>query len=563
MKKTLPIGIEDYKELIEKSYYYVDKTMMVKELLDRGGKVNLFTRPRRFGKTLTLSMLKTWFEKEMDADGTVIDNSRYFEGTEIMETGENYTRHMGQYPVISMSLKSAKQPDFETAYKCLREQIAEEFKRHAYILNSDSVIESDKEKYRAIMEERGEKSAYATCLAFLSRCLKRYHKKNVIVLLDEYDVPLENAFFSGFYDQMIAFIRSLFESVLKTNDSLEFAVITGCLRISKESIFTGLNNLNVISILNNSYAEYFGFTPLEVRKLLEFYGLEEKEEEVTQWYDGYLFGKTEVYNPWSVIAYADTAISNPGAFARPYWSNTSSNDIVRKLVARADSATKQEIEELIAGGTIEKPIHEDITYEDVYKTQDNLWNFLFFTGYLKAVSQRFEINTIYLTMKIPNEEVKYIYQNTIREWFEQEIKTVDFTEMYQALFQGEAEQLQENLKQQLRKSISYYDNGEMFYHGFMMGMLGSISGYYVKSNRESGNGRPDILLIPLDEQQPAVIMEIKHAKKFPQMEELCEEALKQIEEQDYAEELLEEGYENILKYGICFCKKSCKVKCGE
>lgn len=555
LKKPLPIGIENYKELINKDYYYVDKTLMIKDLLERGSKVNLFTRPRRFGKTLALSMLKTYFE-------TGTDNRHYFDGMKIMQE-EQYTCHMGQYPVIILSLKAAKQPNFQMAYECLLEQIITEYKRHAYILDSDFILQGDKDNYWAIMSRTAEPSAYATALAFLSACLKKYYNKNSIILLDEYDVPLETARFRGFYDEMVDFIRSLFESALKTNDNLEFAVITGCLRISRESIFTGLNNLEVNSVLNDNFAEYFGFTPQEVENMLDFYDINEKSDEVKHWYDGYLFGNKEVYNPWSVINYVKTAVTNTVAFPKPYWSNTSSNTIVRELVESADEGVKGEIEKLIAGENIEKPVHEDITYEDVYRTQDNLWNFLFFTGYLKAVSQRMEGNTIYLTMAIPNEEVRYIYQNTIRDWFEQKQKKYDFSVLYEGLKSGECEQIESFINSQLIASISYYDDAERFYHGYMIGILSQMTGYEIQPNKEQGNGRPDILLKPFSPKQPAIILELKHAHKFIQMEELCDKALEQIEERKYDTELVDEGYQSILKYGICFCGKNCMVKTGK
>ncbi|MBO5487627.1 MAG: AAA family ATPase [Eubacterium sp.] len=559
IKRPLAIGIENYKEIINKPYYYVDKTLLIKELLDKGGKVNLFTRPRRFGKTLTLSMLKTYFEQETELDGTVIDNSHYFEGKKIWQTDEEYREHMGKYPVISLSLKSAKQPDFKMAYETLIEQIAREYKRHAYLLNIDDILEEDKAKYRAIMGRRAESGEYATALLFLSECLKSYHKENVIILLDEYDVPLENAYFEGFYEEMIKFIRSLFESALKTNDNLEFAVITGCLRISRESIFTGLNNLKIISILDENFAEYFGFTPKEVEKMLEFYGISERKEEARRWYDGYLFGDTEVYNPWSIINYVDDIISRNTIFPKPYWSNTSSNSIVRELVETADDTVKAEIENLIAGGSIEKPVHEDITYGEIYRSQDNLWNFLFLTGYLKAVSQRFVVDTIYLTLTIPNEEIRYIYRNTIREWFEQKQKGYDLKPFYEGIWTGNCEQVENFINDQLAGSISYYDSAENFYHGYLFGLLGGLGGCKISSNKEQGNGRPDLVIEPFTPKKPAIIIELKRARKFSQMEELCQQALRRIEEQDYASELLDEGYQKIYKYGFCFCKKSCMV----
>ena len=563
LKKPLAIGVEDYKKIVNKPYYYVDKTLLIKELLDKGGTVSLFTRPRRFGKTLALSMLKTYFEDEIDEKGNKIDNSHYFNGMKIVEAGEKYRRHMGQYSVISLSLKSAKQPNYQMAYRCLQDEIVRAYEKHLYILNSDILLPASRERYLAIMEYRAQDADYATALKFLSDCLKKYHEQNVIILLDEYDVPLENAYFNGFYDEMIAFIRSLFESALKTNDSLEFAVITGCLRISRESIFTGLNNLEVISVLDENYAEYFGFTQAEVEEMLHFYGIEEKKEEIKRWYDGYLFGDMEVYNPWSVINYVKAAVTNRKTFPRPYWSNTSSNSIIRELVESADAGAKKEIESLIGGGTIPKPVHEDITYGDIHESQDNLWNFLFFTGYLKMTGQSFEVDTIYLDLTIPNEEVRYIYRNTIREWFDKKIKLTDMTPMYEAMLGGDSDAFGDLIKRYLRESISYYDTREAYYHGFLTGLLSALRDYEILSNRESGNGRPDILLKPYDEQKPAIIIEIKVADKLSSMGIQCDEALKQIEDREYAAGLLDEGYENILKYGICFCKKSCMVKKAE
>lgn len=560
--KRVAIGIENYREIINKRYYYVDKTLLVKDILTKGGKVNLFTRPRRFGKTLALSMLKTFFEQDTDIDGTVTDNSHYFDGTKISEAGADYTKHMGQYPVIFLSLKSAKQPDFDMAYESLVDEIAREYERHRYVLEDDVLLTANKDKYISIMERKAERIDYAKALKFLSDCLKSYHKKNAIILIDEYDVPLENSYFCGFYDEMITFIRSLFESALKTNDSLEFAVITGCLRISRESIFTGLNNLKINSILEQSYAEYFGFTQDEVEQMLKDYDISDKTGEVKDWYDGYLFGKTEVYNPWSVINYVETAINNKTAFPKPYWSNTSSNSIIRELIEEADSVVKQEIEGLLAGGTIEKPIHEDITYEDIHKTQDNLWNFLFFTGYLKEVSERFEEDTIYLTLTVPNREVASIYRNTILEWFDKRLKTVDLDRLHAAILGGDCEAFGENVSELLLETISFYDYAENYYHGFLCGLLKGCKNYYVESNRESGNGRPDILFKHRSVRGQAVIMELKVVKEFDRMEAGCDEALNQIEEQNYEAALYKEGYRQIRKYGICFYRKECLVKEG-
>lgn len=559
MNQPIAIGVEKYKTLIENNYYYIDKTWMLKELVDQKGMVNLFTRPRRFGKTLTLSMVRTFFEDERTYDGEKIDNSWYFSGKRILTAGEKYVSEMGKYPVIKLSLKSAKQPDFEMAYHCLRDEIINEFDRHRYVLNGEKLSEEEKESYREVLKRTAAPSDYATALKWLSFYLKKYHERNVIILLDEYDVPLENAYFRGFYGKMVDFIRSLFESALKTNDVLEFAIVTGCLRISKESIFTGLNNLKINSILSDNYAEYFGFTGLEVEEMLKNYGLEEKLSEVRQWYDGYLFGSTEVYNPWSIINYVDAMANCGSEFPQPYWSNTSSNSIIRELIESADGQVKDEIEQLIDGGTIEKPVHEDITYEDIHKTQDNLWNFLFFTGYLKVESKRFDNRITYLTMSIPNDEVLTIYENTIREWFDGQVKALDIKSFYQTVLAGDAERVETFVSDLLENSISYYDKKEDFYHGIMVGLFGGISGYGMQSNREYGNGRPDLVLRPYNPRKPVIIFEFKYRKKFNEMEDGCAEALAQIEEKNYAQPFLDQGYQKLIKYGICFCEKTCMV----
>ena len=561
--KPIPIGVEFYKQMIGEGYYYIDKTLLIRDLLEQKNTVTLFTRPRRFGKTLAQSMLKTFFENEIFPDGTVADNSVYFQDKKIMAAVEEYTKHMGQYPVIFLSLKSAKQPTYEMAYKVLKQSIAKEFIRHSYILNGKALLPVQKTLFNSFMEEKAEPSYYATSLQFLSECLERYHRQKVIILIDEYDVPLENAYFAGFYDEMVSFIRSLFESALKTNDSLKFAVITGCLRISRESIFTGLNNLKIVSVLDESYSEYFGFTQNEVDSFLEDYGITSKRDEVKNWYNGYLFGNTEVYNPWSVTNYVYDIIRMNTGFPKPYWSNTSSNSIIHELIEKSDDNTKNELEGLVAGGIIEKPVHEDITYEDIWQSQDNLWNFLFFTGYLKVINKRFEDDTIYLDLKIPNREIRSIYRNKITEWFNKRIKTEDFSGMYNAVINGDAVEFENCLREQLHRSISFIDSAENFYHGFLLGILTGLQGYEKLSNRESGEGRYDIVLKPYDEHQPAIILELKRVQRFTEMENMCHEALQQIENKHYDAGLLDEGYMVIKKYGICFCKKSCRVMVKE
>jgi hypothetical protein len=458
-----------------------------------------------------------------------------------------------------------KQASYESAFYCLKEDISREFKRHRKLEESLNAKEIQ-EKYHRFAAGTAGDDEYLTALKFLSECLYSFYGRKTVILIDEYDVPLENAYFSGFYDRMVALIRSLFESALKTNDTLEFAVVTGCLRISKESIFTGLNNLNVISILSTTYAEHFGFTQNEVDQMLTHYGLEQNRSAVKTWYDGYQFGDTEVYNPWSVINYVNSCYKDKNSLLRPYWSNTSSNSIVRSLIEHADISVKKEIEGLIEGKTIEKPIHEDITYEDMNSTQDNLWNFLFFTGYLKKISQRQEGETIYMEMAIPNSEVRYVYKNAVLRWFEEKIdrktEKKELMPLYESLLNGDAEKMGEILSENLMETISFYDYQESYYHGFLAGLLRPMGNYIVESNRESGKGRPGILVRYPSVRGKAVILELKVAKTYQELEKKCEEALRQIEEKKYEEGLRREGYKDILKYGVAFYKKECMVKAG-
>ena len=570
--KKIGIGYEDYKEFIDEDMYYIDKTMLIYDVIEKGGKVTLFTRPRRFGKTLALSMLRTFFELEYDYDGNVIDKKRYFEGKKIMNADDKILSMMGKYPVIKLSLKSAKQPNFKSAALQLRDEIASEFNRHIYLKNSDTLTEEEVKLFKELSvtkkrenlknEEdfREEIDRYATALKTLSVCLKKYHNENVIILLDEYDVPLENAYYSGFYDEMVGFIRSLFESALKTNDALQFGVVTGCLRISKESIFTGLNHLKINSIMDETFSEGFGFTEKETEQMLIDYGLEKKIPEVKEWYDGYLFGDKEIYNPWSVISYVDSIVNDKRKFPRPFWANTSSNQIIKDMIWHADEEMKRELDILINGGTIEKQIHEDITYDDIHESEDNLWNFLFFTGYMKKVSERSEDNgDIYLTMKIPNTEIASIYRGQIRNWFEKQIKSEDRSILHKAVLDGDTDAIENYVSELLAKSISTFDGEESFYHGFFLSLLYGVPNYMPQSNREEGDGRPDIVLYPDRPKDPAIIFEIKRRKNFNEMEAGLKEAYDQIRDKRYEEGVLEDGYMGVKSYGICFCKKSCIV----
>ncbi|MCH5137446.1 AAA family ATPase [Clostridiaceae bacterium UIB06] len=555
--KPLPIGIDDFEKLITRGYYFVDKTLLIKDLLDNKADVNLFTRPRRFGKTLNISMLQYFFENSGK------DNSYLFEGLNIMKEGENYISHMGQYPVINLSLKSAKQPTFELALKCIKDELVDEFRRHNYILKSDKLIK-EKEEYEKIEKKESGAELYVTALKFLSQCLEKYHNKKVIILIDEYDVPLENAFFEGFYDKMISFIRSLFESALKTNSSMEFSIITGCLRISRESVFTGLNNLDIISILNDHYDEYFGFTQNEVNMILEDYGLSEKEELTKSWYNGYIFGQAQVYNPWSVVKFVKDLHKNKNVLPTSYWANTSSNSIVKSLIEKADAVTKSEIELLIEGKTIEKPVHEDITYDEIYDSLDNLWNFMFFTGYFKKIKERMDSeDNRYLELAIPNREVKYIFRTKILKWFEEKVRAKDLSKLYTAIINKDAEIFEAELGRLLMETISFNDAYENFYHGFVVGTLANMHDYIIKSNREGGSGRSDLFIKSVSKRGVAIVIEFKIAKHIDDLEKRAEDALKQIKEKGYDQELRSEGYKNIIRYGISFYEKDCYVKLGE
>ena len=562
VKKKISIGVEDFKELIDKDGYFVDKTLMIEKLIESNAMVTLFTRPRRFGKTLNQFMIRRFFEDERTEKGEKVENGYLFDGLKITECGEEILSHQQQYPVIFLTLKSAKQPTYEMAYACLVDEICKEFERHSYVLQGE-MSQRNREIFERISLGKGSDDEYATAFAFLSECLFKYHKKKTIILIDEYDVPLENAYFRGFYDEMIDFIRSLFESALKTNPYLEKSVITGCLRISKESIFTGLNNLAIESVLSLNYPGAFGFTEPEVKEIMAYFDRADNYPELKRWYDGYCFGKTEIYNPWSVLNYLYMGKNDPNYLPRPYWSNTSSNSIVREMVGEADEMAKADLETLMAGGTIEKPVHEDITYGDIHQTQDNLWNFLFFTGYLKKVGERTVGNNLWLEMKIPNIEVATIYENSISYWFEQRMKETDRSPLKHALETGDCEAAENFISEQLFHTISYYDYAENFYHGFMAGLLVNIGGYLVRSNRESGNGRPDIVMTESKFRGRAMILELKISDTIQGMEKKCEEALTQIEEQKYESLLEEDCFQPILKYAICFFKKRCMVKKAE
>lgn len=510
---------------------------------------------------MNLSMLRYFFE-DTGCEERKAENRELFQGLKIMSAGKKYVEQMGQYPVIALTLKSAKQSSFDSAYYKLKEEIAEEFKRHEKQILKSCLSEEDREAYRNIVSGRAGYDDYSGALKFLSRILYEIYGKGVIILIDEYDVPLETSYFAGFYDEMAGFIHSLLESALKTNDYLQFAVITGCLRVSKESIFTGLNHLNSITILDRQYSEHFGFTEKEVKDAMKFYGVEERFPDMKSWYDGYRFGNVEVYNPWSVVKFLYDLAADKKAFMKPYWANTSSNDIVKSLVMRSERETKEQIEALLDGGTIDIPVHEEITYGDVYENEENLWNFLYFTGYLTKEKEYMKENTIFLRLCIPNQEIKMIYKTTALNWFRENVKKKNFHELYEAVESGNEEKVQEILSEQLISTISFYDSAENFYHGFLAGVLSQSSKYLVKSNRETGNGRSDLVLKTPSLRGRAFIIGIKVSDGIDDLGPDAERAVKQVYDREYMEELRGEGYRKIACYGIAFYRKDCEVRYG-
>ena len=553
--KPLPIGVEDFKRLVDNEYYFIDKTLMIKELLENKETVNLFTRPRRFGKTLNMSMLQRFFE------ATEKSNAYLFDSLKIAAYPE-YMAYQGQYPVISISLKSMKQASYTDAFYMYKNLIAKEYEKHKIILESNKILDSEKEIFRNIMEQRADQNVYLNSIRTLSDILAKYYEKNVIILIDEYDVPLENAYHEGFYDDMTNLIRSCFESALKTNPSLEFAVLTGCLRVSRESIFTGLNNLKTYSITKNKFSQYFGFTQEEMKGILQTFSLEQYAGTIAKWYDGYRFGLTEIYNPWSVLNCIDSYLQNDMVACEPYWSNTSSNRIVKRLIEESNERTKSMVEELINGTPIHTQIFEDVTYGTIDVNQDYIWSFLLFTGYLKIISCETIGDETYYDMVIPNVEIKSIYKNTIRSWFIDHINRDSRTDILESVIHADAEKLEDLLCTWLTNTISCFDEQENYYHGFVTGLVSGFNGYMVVSNRESGNGRFDLVVKQRSRWHHAAILEFKVVEKYNQMTKACEDALRQIEEKDYEASLRDEQYENIAKLGICFCQKRCRVKSG-
>ena len=559
-KKTLPLGYEDFKEVIDEQLYFVDKTMFIRDIIRNKSKNNLITRPRRFGKTLNLSMLKYFF------DITEKENAYLFDGLKVSEYYDELERYRNTHPVISLSMKCAKQPSFRNAVYNLCVEIRSQFRRQKYILKSDTVDMYDKNDFETMLSAEPDALKFNESIKLLSSCLYQYYGTKVIILIDEYDVPLESAYFSGYYDEMVSFIRSLFESALKTNPALEFSVITGCLRISKESIFTGLNNLDVNTILSGLYSEYFGFLQPEVDELMSYYSITEKMPEMKRWYDGYMFGKTEVYNPWSVISQTKAWSLDRDAFAAAWWANSSSNNIIRTLVGKSDAETREALERLMNGDSIETHLSETVTYGDLTYGDENIWSFLFFTGYLKlnnVVKSGEETGeqAIY-SLTIPNLEIKSCYREIIMQYFDRCKREVDREALLKALLDGDAEGFAEQISKLLKRSISFYDNKESFYHGLISGLLTGAGDYKLESNRETGSGRSDLILYQQGRFINAVILEFKVCRENEEIDKAAKRALEQIDERGYAAEPEMRGYRNIIKYGVAFKNKLCYAVMG-
>ena len=558
MRKKLPVGIENFEEFSKENFYYVDKTMFITELLQNWGKVNLFTRPRRFGKTLNMSMLKCFFEIGTDKS--------LFDGLKIAENRELCAEYQGQFPVIFISLKSVDGLTFASAAAALRTVIGREASRFQFLRDSDKLSKEDRESYEALIHvDKGlydmKDELLAGSLKNLSQLLAKHYGRQVVLLIDEYDVPLDKAFQAGYYDEMVSLIRNLFGNALKTNDNLQFAVLTGCLRISKESIFTGLNNLKVHTIADPRYEEYFGFTDEDVDEMLAFYGLTSHKQVMQDWYDGYRFGKVSVYCPWDVINYCDLLRADPEAEPENYWANTSGNGIIRRLLKKADQTTRDEVEQLINGETIVKTVRQELTCRDIEDSIDNIWSVLYSIGYLTS---RGRLPGKQMKLALPNREVRELFIDLVKDWFREETRadTSRINRFCTAFPKGDVATIQDMLHDYLWDSISVRDTAvrssmkENFYHGMLLGLLQSQGSWIVRSNAETGIGYSDISVATPE--RLGMVIELKYAEDG-NLEAACAKALAQIEEKKYAEALRRRGMKTILKYGVAFWEKECQV----
>lgn len=562
----LPVGIDDFRKLRESHFYYVDKTRLIEQLLLNWSEVTLFTRPRRFGKTLNMSMLKSFFDIGTD--------KALFDGLYISGNKELCDEYMGKYPVIFLSLKGVEGLTYEEAFEAFVRIMGKEVNRVSFLADSDKLTQIEREQYKGLTIMKNGRLAFdkeklVSSLQLLSQLLYKHYGKKAVILIDEYDVPLDKAFQNGYYNEMILLIRGLFRQALKTNEFLQFAVLTGCLRISKESIFTGLNNFKVMSITDSRFDEQFGFTDEEVRKLLSDYGMDSHFDEVKEWYDGYHFGRADVYCPWDVINHADHLRDDSDAKPQTYWINSSGNSLVRRLINRADSSTKDEIERLIAGEAIEKVIRLDLTYDEIENSIDNIWSVLFTTGYFTKIGEvkLADSESYAYKLVIPNKEVREVFVLQIQEWFKAVVANDNDTMklLSKAILDKDETVLARQLNIVMGRMISILDTKapddmkENFYHGLLLGLLrGSNPDWLIKSNRESGDGFSDILIKP-ENPDLGIVIEVKYAKEFKGLDAACDAAMAQIKQKRYDETLRDEGRCDILAYGIAFCRKRCKV----
>ena len=561
MRKKLPIGIDGFEKLRTNDFYYVDKTGFIADLLRDWGEVNLFTRPRRFGKTLNMSMLKCFFEIGTDKS--------LFDGLKIAENKELCAEYQGQFPVIFISLKSVDGLTFEAAAAALRTVIGREASRFQFLRDSDKLTKEDREWYESLIHvDKGlfdmEDELLAGSLKNLSQLLAKHYGRKVVILIDEYDVPLDKAFQGGYYDEMVSLIRNLFGNALKTNDNLQFAVLTGCLRISKESIFTGLNNLNVMTVSDPYFCDSFGFTDDDVKELLDYYGLGAYHDAMRDWYDGYQFGNVSIYCPWDVIKYAQILLRDPEAEPENYWANTSGNGIIRRLLQKADQTTRDEVEQLINGETIVKTVRQELTYRDIEDSIDNIWSVLYSTGYLTS---RGRLPGKQMKLALPNREVRELFIDLVKDWFREETRadTSRINRFCAAFPKGDVATIQDMLHDYLWDSISVRDTAvrsnmkENFYHGMLLGLLQSQGSWIVRSNAETGIGYSDISVATPE--RLGMVIELKYAEDG-NLEAACTKALAQIDEKKYDEALRRRGMKTILKYGIAFWEKECQVVLG-
>ncbi len=552
-RKKLPVGYDSFEEIRRENLYYIDKTLFIKDLLNKAGKINLFTRPRRFGKTLNMSMLKSFFEIGSD--------KLLFDGLAISEEKQLCEEYQAKHPVVFLSLKGVEGMTYRDAIQWLAYLVANECKRMVFLENDLETDEDDRLIFKRLKSANSGENDLQAALVTLMRMLHAHYGEQVILLIDEYDVPLDKAHINGYYDQMVAFLRGFFGEAFKTNPDLYFAVVTGCLRISKESIFTGINNLKVDTITDTRYDEYFGFTEDDVQTLLTDYGMEYARDDMRAWYDGYHFGDADVYCPWDVVNHCDKLLDDPEAKPKPYWNNTSSNSLVKQFIDMADVTTRSEIEQLVARKTIRKKIVETLTYGELTESIDNLWSVLFLTGYLTVDRNAPKSDDDFASLVIPNREIRDIFIEKIQKWFAEKIvrqkSSVEI--LCHALESGNAEQVETILNEQLRGTISYYDSYEGFYHGFLLGLLKGKSDWKILSNREAGTGRSDIQIENATGEQ-GMIIETKRARSRNDMEAQCDAALKQILDREYAEPLIDDGMNEIWSYGIAFFKKKCAVK---